>query len=98
MLSSKNGHFLGDDVLAGESWWGDGQVPGFGSVQADDALSRSFHRLVLALGAVARGGGEQDRGGMVEGLSGKIGGVGGGIGVEGWIGVHRVLVVRVLVR
>ena len=35
---------------------------------------------------------------MVEGLSRKVGGVGGGIGVEGWIGVHRVLIVRVLVR
>ena len=34
---------------------------------------------------------------MVEGLSGEVGGVGGGIWMEGRIGVHCVLVVRVLV-
>ena len=85
--------------MAGETGgWGDRQVPGFGSVQADNALPGSLHGLVLAFWAVARRGRKQDRGRVVEGLSGEVGGVGGGIGMEGWIGVHWVLVVGVLVR
>ena len=88
---------LCDDVLAREGWRGDRQVPGFVSIEADDALRGALHRLVLTLWAVAGGGGQQDGGGVVEGLGGQIGGVGGGIWMEGRIGVHCVLVVRVLV-